>query len=173
MQYLMPVPGKWPKLMPVPGKWPEPTVTITDEAREPRFELCMPEGPAGPAGGPEKRLALRAPGGGELAVFETPPIRLYTYDIIVGGEQAAGVVHRMLPRPHYELKIRNDQLRVRFKRPQYAVGSEVIRATVLKGAWPDKKLAVKITDGEDPVVLLAVVVAIELAHYNHVQYFLP
>ena len=138
---------------------------IVDGASGPEFEVR----PVGGFG----TWSLRAADGHELAVIKRLPrpgatawLRSPIFEIVVGGQQAATVCHRGFPRLRYEIGTSLGQLAAHYGRPDYTLTSSgMIKATVVRqgGLW-HQEITMEFADGEDPVFLIAVVLAIEAIH---------
>ena len=144
--------------------WGKPS-RIVEGASGPEFEVR----PVGGFG----TWSLRAADGHELAVIKRLPrpgatawLHSPIFEVVVGGQQAATVCHRGFPRLRYEIGTSLGQLTAEDERPDYTLTSSgVTKASVLwQGSLWHQEIAMEFADGEDPVILIAVVLAIEAIH---------
>jgi uncharacterized protein YxjI len=129
---------------------------ITDESGMPQFEV---QGRFAFS----KRLSIRDSAGAEVAVISRPGL-LTRYEILVGS-QLATVRPRGFLGQRFEIDSAAGRLEARgnFSGRQYSVtrgGVQAAAVTQLRTLR--ERFAVEITDGEDPVLMLAVVLVIEI-----------
>ncbi len=148
----------------MPANWSSRPSRIVDDASGPSFEVR----PASNRG----TWSLRAADGHELAVINGLPrpgatawLRSRIFEVVVGGQQAATVCHRGFLNSRYEVSTPTGQLTAIYERPDYTLmSSGVSRATILRLGLIRQEIAMEFADGEDPVILIAVVLAIEVIH---------
>ena len=119
-----------------------------------------------------ERLALRAAGGGQLAVIVRDPAS-GGFEVLIAGERAALVRLRGLIRvqclvdtPRGSLSVRGDVLRGRYALCTSAdIGAEpqvqVLRQSATPRYGVKYEVGVSVADGEDPVPFIATVLGIE------------
>ena len=129
--------------------------TITDESGAPRFEVRGRFGFS-------KRLSLCEPSGVEVATI-TGKALSSRYEILIDG-QPTTVRPRGVFRPHYEISAPGGPLDARgnFSGRTFTVtrGAATV-ATVSQQRSLRERFAVDVADGENPVLMLAVILVIE------------
>ena len=148
----------------MPANWSSRPSRIVDDASGPSFEVR----PAPNRG----TWSLRAADGHELAVIKQlrPPgfpiawLPSPIFEVVVGGQQAATVRHRGFLRPRYEVGTPTGQLTAIYGPGYTLMSSGVNRAIILRQGLIGQEIAMEFADGEDPVILIAVVLAIEAIH---------
>jgi uncharacterized protein YxjI len=128
---------------------------IADESGTPRFEV---QGKAAFS----KKLSVRDRAGAEVAVISG---RRFSrrYEILVSGQLTTVRPRGFLGR-RFEIDSASDHLETRgnFSGRQYAVTRDGVTAVAVSQLRTlRERFAVEITDGEDPVLMLAVVLVIE------------
>jgi uncharacterized protein YxjI len=153
--------GRYARIMPksylMSRKWAlTDRFAITDESGMPQFEV---QGRFAFS----KRLSIRDSAGAEVALISRPGL-LTRYEILVGS-QLATVRPRGFLGQRFEIDSAAGRLEARgnFSGRQYSVtrgGMQAAAVTQLRTLR--ERFAVEITDGEDPVLMLAVVLVIEI-----------
>jgi len=149
----------------MPANWRYQPSRIVDGASGPEFEVRPVPGAwawsLGAADGHELAvIKLLRPPGFPFAWLPSP-----IFEVVVGGQQAATVCHRGFLRPRYEVGTPTGQLTAIYGPGYTLMSSGVTRATILRqGGILHREIAMEFADGEDPVILIAVVLAIEAIH---------